>query len=267
MGGMDSDAKYTVEKPASAKEKDLKAIKEHWSKEETVSLKDKYLQELERSYILEEIKKINPKLIADIGCGDCSDTIHYCKYAEMVYAYDYSTVMLKKTAEYKCENLQLKELDFINQNIDVQVDLVITKRCLINFGSFENQKKAIEKIYDSLNKDGYYLMLECSYEGLNNLNRYREVMKLRKIEEPAHNVHFNMEELKSFVERSFHVKKISFFPTYYFLTRVYNQLIDGRNYEKYDFIAKEICDNLDLFNNRNIGPQFMMVLQRRDKKL
>lgn len=61
-------------------------------------------------------------------------------------------------------------------NINLKVDIATTKRFLINLGSFKNRKKAILKIYDCLNGNGYHLMLECCINGLNNMNIVRQNM-------------------------------------------------------------------------------------------
>ena len=50
---------------------------------------------------------------------------------------------------------------------------------------------------------------------------------------------------------------------YYLLSRLYNQLIDEQHYAKYDFIAKQMHDEIDVLRDRNIGPQFLMLLKKR----
>ena len=196
-GGGDEE----LTKRDSSKGKDLKIAKEHWEKQETVSLKDRNLRELERFSIINQLKKIKPTTLADIGCGDCSDTIYYSDYVENIFAFDYSETMLRKAAKIVSnKRIKLSKFDILKEAINIKVDIITTKRCLINLGTFENQKDAIRKIHDSLNKDGYYLMLECSLDGLNNLNILRQKVALNPIPSPFHNLYFELNDLMSFIQ-------------------------------------------------------------------
>jgi len=246
-------------------EKNLKDIKEHWEKKETVSLKDLNLQLLERKVIIDFIKKSNKSTLKDIGCGDGSDTIHFSKYVDQVYAYDYSSAMINKASSNLSSigTTNLSKLDVINDKIEQMSDLVITKRVLINLGNFENQKKAIKKIHNSIENNGYFIMLETSSDGLKNLNNYRRKFNLEAIPEPFHNTLFNLDELKFFLERYFVIEEVKYFSTYFFLTRVYNFLLDNDHY-KYDTVARSIAEcNVNLFNSEIIGPQFCMLLRKK----
>ena len=222
---------------------------------------------MERNTILEFLTKINKQVLKDIGCGDASDTLHYASLVEKVYAYDYSNSMLAKatTTLKNISNVTLNKLDILKDDLLIKSDIVITKRMLINLGSFENQKNAIKKIYESLNKDGYFIMLETSKNGLDNLNELRILFNLENIPEPFHNTMFELKELKSFLENYFVIEKINYFSTYYFLTRVYNVMVDDVNYIKLDEKARQISEsNIDLFNSKIIGPQFCMLLKKKD---
>jgi len=244
--------------------KDLNIIKEHWEKKETKSLGDKNLQELERMTIINYMKKINKKSLKDIGCGDGSDTIHFSKYVDKTFAYDYSQAMLEKASLNLSEinSVSLNQIDILEDELVQKSDLVITKRMLINLGNFNNQKKAIKKIYDSLEKDGYFIMLETSSEGLKNLNELRKTLELEAIAEPFHNVLFNLDELKYYLEKYFIIEDISYFSTYFFLTRVYNTYI--KDDFKYDTFAKNISVNdISLFEDKIIGPQFCFLLKKK----
>ena len=247
-------------------EKDLKIIKEHWEKKGTVSLRDSNLQLLEREVIVDFIKKSGKSILKDIGCGDGSDTVHFSKYVEQVYAYDYSSSMIEKASSNlnSIDTVHLSKLDIINEDIDQISDLVITKRMLINLGSFENQKKSIVKIHNSLADGGVFIMLETSSDGLKNLNKYRKRFDLDMIPEPFHNTLFNLNELKLFLKEYFIIEDIKYFSTYFFLTRVYNFILDGKNPYKFDNGAKIVSEhNIDFFESEIIGPQFCIMLRKK----
>ena len=247
-------------------EKNLKDIKGHWENKETVSLRDLNLQLLERRVIIDFIKKSGKSILKDIGCGDGSDTMHFSKYVDKVYAYDYSSAMINKASDNldTINTVCLSKLDIINDEIDQISDLVITKRMLINLGSFENQKIAIKKIYNSIESNGYFIMLETSIDGLKNLNRYRGKFSLDIIPEPSHNTLFELDKLKNFLEKYFIIEHTEYFSTYFFLTRVYNFLLEGENPYKYDIFARNIAEyDVSLFGSEIIGPQFCMLLKKK----
>lgn len=77
-----------------------------------------------------------------------------------IYAYDYSKSMLTKASKNikDKKNITLSELDILKDDITTKADVALTKRMLINLGSFENQKK--------IHNDGYFIMLETSIDGL-----------------------------------------------------------------------------------------------------
>jgi ubiquinone/menaquinone biosynthesis C-methylase UbiE len=221
------------------KEKNLNIVKEHWEKKETVSLRDKNLKILEQNTIIDYIKRSKKNTLMDIGCGDASDTVKFAQYVNKVYAYDYSKAMLSKSADIieGIDNISLDELNILEDQINQKTDLVITKRLLINLGNFDNQKNAIRKIHNSIEEDGYYIMLETSIEGLKNLNELRVKVGLDIIPEPYHNTLFDLNILKEFLNQLFVIEDIKYFSTYYFLTRVYNPLLNSDN--EFNMIQKQ----------------------------
>ena len=245
----------------------LNEVKKHWEDINTISLKDSNLQLLERSVILDYIERTKKHTLKDIGCGDGSDTIFFAKKFDKVFAYDYSSAMLEKASIVlkNANNISLSKLDIIDDKLNEKSDVVITKRMLINLGSFQNQKNAIKKIYDSIEDEGYLIMLETSVDGLDNMNLYRDKFNLPNIPKPFHNTLFVLEDLKNFVEELFVVEDISFFSTYFFLTRVYHPLTNENDYKKNDENAKNISiNNFNLFSKKEIiGPQFCMLLKKK----
>ena len=246
-------------------EKDLTIIKNHWESPETESLKDKNLQLVERSAIIEQLEKIKISRLADIGCGNCEDTIYFSNYADLVDAFDFSEKMIKEAINTitasKTEKINVAKLDLINDQILNSYNTIITKRTLINLGNFKNQKKAIQKIHNSLVKNGYYIMLECSLNGLDNMNSIRNIFSLDKIPMPFHNYHFDLEQLLEFTENLFEVVEQKYFSDYFFLTRIVGPLLNNKEPYKYDSIFKELSD-LTLIK-KHIGPQFLLVLRKK----
>ena len=245
--------------------KDLNIIKKHWENIKTDSLKDKNLQIVERSAIIDYLKNLKVDALADIGCGNCEDTVYFSKYAKSVDAFDYSEKMIKEAINTitasNGEKINITKLDLINDQIDNLYDTIITKRTLINLGNFENQKKAIQKIHNSMVENGYYIMLECSLDGLDNMNSIRNIFSLDKIPMPFHNYHFDLEQLLEFTENLFEVVEQKYFSDYFFLTRIVGPLLNNKEPYKYDSIFKELS-NLTLIK-KHIGPQFLLVLRKK----
>lgn len=246
------------------RKKDLMVIRKHWENRKAVSLKDKNLQELERCSILAYLKRLGRVgKIADIGCGDCLDTLSFAPFAKKVFGYDYSSSMLEKAKKNTKGRVDLSRFDLIKDELPGKFDVVITKRCLINLGSFKNQVESIKKIRCSLKKGGYYLMLECSQDGLKNLNLLRTKFGLSPLKEPFHNLYFDFRSLIKELGRYFTFDKISNFSTYYFLTRVYNQSLDSKGFERFDNLAKKSQLEAGFLNSLFIGPQFLLALKKK----
>lgn len=220
-------------------QKSLNEIKKHWENPATVSLGDRNLQELERSFVIHALNKIGKvDSLADIGCGDASDTIYWIDFAREVFGYDYSAAMIEKANMRAEGRIKLSQFDILHDELGQKFDVIISKRCLINLGNFENQKEGILKIYESIKDNGSYIMLECCSDGLNNLNFMRGRFDLEPIEKPFHNVYFELNRLTGFITKYFHIDEIKFFSTYYFLTRIYNQMLDKQKFKEFDVVAK-----------------------------
>ena len=131
----------------------LNIIKNHWENPKTESLKDKNLQLIERASIIEQMKKLNVTKLADIGCGNCEDTIFFSKNAKIVDAFDYSLKMLDESKNLikinNNKNINLARLNLIEDEVQNKYDTIITKRTLINLGNFNNQKDSILKIHNA----------------------------------------------------------------------------------------------------------------------
>lgn len=228
-------------------------IKEHWEKINTVSLQDENLRELETKAIVDCIQAINKNdlNICDMGCGDGTNTIYYSRLnnVKQVTGIDYSSAMIKKAARnIKRENIT--NITFINGDIseldrfEKKFDAVITQRCLINLPVFDEQIQAIETIYRSLKKGGYFIMLEAAKDGLNKLNSLRTGLSLDNLNMPWHNNYFDIRELEEVLKKYFSILKKRDFAIYYLYTRILNQAlgldINSELSKKIDITAAKI---------------------------
>jgi ubiquinone/menaquinone biosynthesis C-methylase UbiE len=84
-------------------------------------------------------------------------------------------------------------------------DVVYTERCLINILDWGEQKQALDEIARILKPSGYYLMIECFTDGLENNNKARKEMGLDEIEPAYHNKYFEKDPQFEAVQRTLRV--------------------------------------------------------------
>ena len=82
-----------------------------------------------------------------------------------------------------------------SENYENNNHLHLIKGNLINLDDWKSQQKALSEIHRILKKDGYYIMLECFNDGLQNLNSARISVGLTKIKPPWHNLYFDKKQL------------------------------------------------------------------------
>jgi ubiquinone/menaquinone biosynthesis C-methylase UbiE len=202
--------------------------KNYWENKKTISLVDKNLRNLEENFVLNNIYK--KKIIADLGCGDCISTIKYSKKAKLIIGLEKSNYLFnkakKKIQKNYIKNIKLVKNDILNFQSKIKLDTIITQRVIINLKNWALQKEALKNISAHLKKKGLYICLECTNEGWKNLNKLRKKMNLSII--PKHNWHnfyLNEKIFLNFMKKEFKIIKKVNFNIYYFLTRLYIQLI------------------------------------------
>jgi ubiquinone/menaquinone biosynthesis C-methylase UbiE len=250
-------------------------IKEHWEREETVSLKDENLRQLEVKAIAECIQDIDKDglYICDMGCGDGANTISYSRSNKVkrILGIDYSSTMIKKAVRRAKEESAVK-VAFTNGDISLldgftdEFDVLITQRCLINIPVFAEQAKAVEMIHNSLKRGGYYIMLEASKDGLDRLNGLRAEASLEDLKMPWHNNYFDIKTLESELERHFSILRKRDFSVYYLYTRILNESL---GLDKNDALSKNIDETAVKIHRRfsdkflGVGPQVLFFLKKK----
>ena len=177
--------------------KQLEKIADYWEDNNTISLMDKNLKQLEIDAIKQFLKKSDN--VIDIGCGDGQSACECSKIVKSVLAIDNSQNMInkaRKRAKNNYPNLSIKkgnvlDLRFINTKFDV----AITDRVITNLPNLELQKKVILDIKSLLKSGGRYIMLENFNEGYNRLNEFRTVLGLKKIPQHWHNTYLNKTQI------------------------------------------------------------------------
>lgn len=136
--------------------------------------------------------------VLDVGCGN-GYTLQ--KLVETFDDIEFSglemTPELLQIAEARqLERCQLHGGDIRNAPFDdCSFDIIFTERCLINILEKKEQMDALGEIARMLTPTGYYLMIECFNDGLENNNRARREMGLDDIAPAHHNLYFDKDAL------------------------------------------------------------------------
>lgn len=106
--------------------------------------------------------------ILDVGCGNGFSTALFSKQAGHIIGIDYSPAMIERAKKEfgRLPNVEFKVQDVQNLKfLDHYFDVVISQRCLINLGTWENQQKAFGQIKRVLKSKGFFFLQEGTRTG------------------------------------------------------------------------------------------------------
>lgn len=186
------------------------------------TLRETHLREVEVRTMMTKIGQERPGRVMDVGCGNGWSTKQYARaFPDVEFVgVDFSAVMIshaRADAPYNCHFFEGDVLDAGTLG-EGSFDLVITQRCVQNLPSWELQRRAIANLLSKRSRGGAVMMMECSKDGVEQLNGLRRFFGLAEIEgiEPWHNAFIRdrrmVEEFGAIIEY--------FSSTYMFLTKV-----------------------------------------------
>ncbi len=230
-------ARPVQENPSTGLEtlpQDLETIRQHWERRgrkyglsPSASWVDETMMHRE-GVILSRYLKDGDRVL-DAGCANGYTTLQLARLKRIrIIGIDYAPSMidyaklnlgraglLAGSANFRVGNFL--KLDFPDNTFDK----VITKRCLINLGSTEHQKAALQEAWRVLKPGGLFLISEVSTQSSDNLNQLRRRLGLETMTPLWHNCYLDEVELFKFAEPYFELKKVKrFSSTYYALTWV-----------------------------------------------
>jgi SAM-dependent methyltransferase len=136
--------------------------------------------------------------VLDAGCGNgytlqkLTEALKDCHF----YGLEMTPELLQIATSRQLNRCQLQEGNIRRAPYDDRVfDIIFTERCLVNILDKKEQLEALREIARMLKPTGYYLMIECFNDGLENNNRARREMGLDDIAPAYHNLYFDKEEL------------------------------------------------------------------------
>lgn len=202
---------------------------EYWNDETVESMYDKHLLNAETQLIKQHISE-NAKIL-DAGCGEGEGTLVYSRIPGVtIDAADFSDTRLKKAAQRLagCENVTLKKVDFLGgYSLDIDYDLIISQRFLINITEWRLQQKVLLDLMSLLKMGGKLIMLEGSKQGVDSLNKFRSFWELDPIPVKWHNFFLDDDLLTEFMSKNgFKLIGKDGLGTYFLLTRGLRPIFD-----------------------------------------
>jgi len=215
----------------------------------------------------------NNKKICDFGCGNGRTIFNMIENGiqSEFHGVDITKGMIN-IANKKVKELNLKNTFFYNASatskdieslFDFKFDIVMSKRLLINIKG-NNKYKAVNNIYNILDDNGLYIMIESFLEPLNKINHIREKLDLTKINVHHFNEYLDEKFLDSIKDKFIIEKIIDFESLYYFISRTFNAILSNGEPEynsKINQIAVEITKNSNI-NFSGYSPQVMYILKK-----
>jgi SAM-dependent methyltransferase len=230
---------------------------------------DVYLREIELRVLREQIERLKPASVVDIGCGDGRTTIGIAKKLTSLNfsGFDYSESMVNNArANLTLEGLQNVIFGFhdILNPLGGCFDLAFTTRCLINLPGWEMQRLALRNIHEALQPSGYYLMIENFKVGQENFNRIRKDFGLPEIPVRNHNLFFDRTRLCDDIAELFSVEEeVNISSSYYMVSRVIYSRICADNGVQPDYFNDHHRYASVLPFSGEFGPVRLLVLKKK----
>jgi SAM-dependent methyltransferase len=217
----------------------IKEIKKFWDSRATefgpqceATLREKYLRLLEIKIMKRLIRYYRPSKVLDVGCGNGFSTKIYALAfpSTKFFGMDYSEEMINHARNIASPNCSF----FVGDVLDPEslekgpYDLIMTQRCLQNLPDYDLQKQAIGNLLAIKNSTGPLLLMECSKDGVKQLNGYRTRLRMKPLEniEPWHN-NFLIDKL---LKTDFGANITYFSSTYMFLSKILHPRLSSLGY-------------------------------------
>jgi ubiquinone/menaquinone biosynthesis C-methylase UbiE len=227
------------------------------------------LRELEIDFILSHVK--GPHIL-DLGCGNGYTLLRIAQQVAScsLIGVDFSISLIQGARRLlEKQTAQLSSIPvFVEGDAttytpptgDGSLDTVITERFLLNLPTDSLQHAVIRRIHAMLKRDGVYIMIEGSVDGLDRLNAVRRMAGLDPIlDRDSHNLSsrkFDDEQITAFLGDYFTIQEVKTFDLYYLISRVVYPKLIGLEKPCYDHpvntLARELTKMMN-YPSRGIG--------------
>jgi SAM-dependent methyltransferase len=217
-------------------------IRQYWTEqarrhgsEPSASWTDRYAIELEIREILKWLK--DGDRVLDVGCANGYSSERLAAQRRVsIRGIDYVPEMIAEARARAAQATNLRgNLEFAVGDVlawtepEVAYDAVISVRVIINLGSWEAQRQALEAITRSVRPGGLLLLSEATRQGWENLNQMRHEWGLGLIPMPPFNTYLDENQVQEALAPTCELVELSNFASSYFVgTRVLKPLLARR---------------------------------------
>ena len=252
--------------------RDLSRIHEFWEHQALKHRTD--LQAVMPDVLLKELElralrgALDPALdTLEAGCGNGVNLVPLSQdFTGKLTGFDYSDSMISAAKEAASQAGRAIEFHTANVLDDLgflgTFPQVFTVRCLINLPSLDMQLRAVENLAGCVKAGGRMALLECTQEGLANINAVRKCVDLPAIDNHWHNLYIDEPAFLARVPRSLrHVDTVAFSSLYYLISRVFNAKLTPPG-QSPDYLAEINKIAMQLPSVGNFGPHKLFVFEK-----
>lgn len=212
--------------------------------------RDPHLQDLVESAIELYIK---PDMhVLDVGCGDGQSTLRFAKLCKSVTGVDYIPNYVAR-AEEAAQTMgilnaswEVADATLLTQSLRGEFDAVVMIRCLINLGSWEAQKRALEQAVDVLRPGGLLILSEGWQEGWDGLNRIRSSLSMTPIDLVPYNRLISLKYLQTVLRGKCEFFAHNSLAFYILLSRVVQPAFVSPSKPRHDHMINKIAADLSI---------------------
>lgn len=208
--------------------------------------------------------------LLDVGCGNGYTTRAVATLVRETIGIDFSAAMVERAREASVDRsdalrFEVCDVRALEPDRFGLFDVVISERCLINLGSWDEQQRAIASIANVLRTGGRFLFIEGSADGRRRLNELRERAGLERMPPVRHNFDFQEASLLPYLDRFFTIDEHLHFGVYDFIARIVHPLVVAPAAPEYESRINEVAARLALHRQEfaDLNRVLFLVLRRK----
>jgi SAM-dependent methyltransferase len=169
-----------------------------------------------------------------VGCSNAHSTLEWAAQKRIeVRGLDYVPEMIAAAEERLAQSPDLSDrVEFAVGDVtalaepDAAYDVVVSVRVLINLGSWDRQRTALQEYARVLKPGGRLILSEATLQGWNHLNDFRREWGLAPIPMPGFNHYLDRDNVAQALSPHLQlVERLNFSSTYYVATRLLKPLL------------------------------------------
>ncbi|MBF8272847.1 MAG: Methyltransferase type 11 [Magnetococcales bacterium] len=189
--------------------------------------------------------------VLEVGCGNGFVTEHISRGVNKIDAFDQSEAMIglcrERLAGRSNVNLFVHSLPDIDEKLfDIDYDVVLSVRVIINIFGNQNQKMAMQWMASKVRPGGKLILMEGSAEGLAAINAVRTRMGIDALTAPHYNTNLSRDDVLQAIPKHFTLLDDHGFWVYDLVTRILYPLMNKGETLQYNTVLHETAHFLDL---------------------